>query len=107
MTDKQTTEPVESSGIKGNDKWLLGLLPVGLAGLLAILSFGLEHRRYMNLAVVLIGAAGLISTLVSRILPRRGPPLAKDTALIFGLIAGVIILFVQHLLFAGLLGPHR
>lgn len=29
---------------KDSDNWLLGLLPAGLAGLLAILLFGLEHR---------------------------------------------------------------
>ncbi|MFT8642856.1 hypothetical protein [Gluconacetobacter sp.] len=107
MADNQTTELVESSDIKGSDKWLLGLLPIGLAGLLLILSFGLEHRRYMNLAVGLICGAGLISILASRILRRKGSPLAEDTALIFGLMAGVIILFVQHLLFAGLLGAQR
>ncbi|NHO17065.1 hypothetical protein [Acetobacter peroxydans] len=107
MNDKQTTEAVQTSGLKGDDKWLLGLLPAGLAGLLAILSFGLEHRRYINLSVGLICAAGLSSTLASTILRRKGPPLAKDTALIFGLMAGIIILFAQHLLFAGLLGAHR
>lgn len=38
---------------------------------------------------------------------RKGPPLAEDTALIFGLMAGITILFALHLLFAGLLGVHR
>lgn len=107
MNDNDMTKPVESPGIKGTDNWLLGLLPAGVAVLLAILSFGLEHRRYLNLSVELICAIGVLSTLASTILSRKGPPLAEDTALIFGLMAGITILFALHLLFAGLLGVHR
>lgn len=100
------TAPHET-GSGAQDNWLLGLLPAGLAVLLAILSFGLEHRRYLNLTVGLICAIGVLSTIASTILSRKGPLLAKDIALIFGLMAGITILFALHLLFAGLLGVHR
>lgn len=111
MTDKNiqtgSDEQAESPSIKGTDRWQLGLLPLGLAGLLAILSFGLEHRRFLNLAVGLICAAGVLSTLAPVILRRKVSSLSGDIACIFGSFAGITILFALHLLFAGLLGAHR
>jgi hypothetical protein len=104
------TEPkgqTKPSGIKSTDTWQLGFLPVAMAGLLAILSFGLEYRQHLNLAVGLVGAAGVSSILASTLLQRKVSGLTTAIFAIFGLLAGITIQFVLHLLFVGLLGPHQ